>query len=105
MDQELVALGGVGIFATILPGHFLVGFIADGNIVQIKLLNGQVDIVSVDFIEVMCATAIHTNPVNRPAKHIINQHSGNGALPVRGIGRNPLCLTGWIGRFFTPYDL
>ena len=57
---------------------------------------------TIDFVEIVRTAAVYTNAVNGAAKHIINEHSGDGALTVGGIGFNPLCLAGRICRFLTP---
>lgn len=68
--------------SAILSFHLLIRFVYDRNIVQIEMLTCKIDITSVNFIEIMCSSSVHSAPINTFSKHIINKHCCNSTLPV-----------------------
>ena len=56
--QLFVTLVCVFVFPAVFAGDFLVGFVANVEIVKIKLLTGQVNVLLVDFVEVARPTAV-----------------------------------------------
>ncbi len=70
-----------------MSGHFLIRLAADSDIVKVKLFDGDINIVTVNFIKV---------GVDCTAKHIVYKRCSNCTLFIKRIRRYPLCLTGGI---------
>lgn len=103
LDQFSVSFACIGIYPAVLPWNGFVLLIFHRDVVQIKLVAGQIDVVPIDLVEVMRPAAFGSDFVNRSAKHIVHQRCRYCALPIGGIIFVVIVLlTAWISGILAP---